>query len=80
MNNSDLFKLMVEKQHEKKKEYYNNKKQNILMKVIKNRKYKSLEKHKGDDVSKIYNALSEMGFVEEMELLDNLEICNLYER
>ena len=79
MNNTELFKLMVEKQNEQKKQYYENKKQNILMKVIKNRTYKLSQE--SEDVNKqIYNSLLEMGFIEEIEVFDNLEISNLYER
>ncbi len=77
MIDTHLFNLMVEKQNEWRKQYYENKKRKMLMKVIRNRKYKSKGNKK--DAEYINKALIEMGFIEEIEELDDLEISKLFE-
>jgi hypothetical protein len=76
MIDTHLFKLMVEKQNELRKQYYENKKRKMLMKVIRNRKYKSKGNKDAEDINK---ALIEMGFIEEIEELNDLEISKLFE-
>ncbi len=63
--NSELFKLMVEKQNEWRDQYYANKKDKRIIRTICNRKYKS----KGNkELEEIHNSLIELGLLEEVLL------------
>ena len=81
MMNSELFKLMVEKQSEWRRQYYENKRNQKIIRTICNRKYKS----KGDNsFDEIYNSLLQTGLVEEvvLEQTQSGELCfnTLYEK
>lgn len=68
MIDTQLFKLMVEKQNEWRKQYYANKRNKHIIKTVCNRRYKS----KGNkNMEEIKNALLEMGFLDELILKES---------
>lgn len=72
--NSDLLKLMIEKQNEWRKQYYADKTNKQIIRTICNRKYKS-KGNKG--LEEIHKSLSETGVLEEIILSqrESGELC-----
>ncbi len=66
-NNTDLFKLMVQKQSEWKKQYYENQKAKRLIRIICNRRYES-KSHQ--TLEQIHQELERLGFLEEVILIE----------
>jgi len=67
MNNTELFKLMVQKQSEWKKQYYENQKAKRLIRIICNRRYESKSHHTLEQIQK---ELERLGFLEEVTLIE----------
>ena len=67
MNNTELFKLMVQKQSEWKKQYYENQKAKRLIRLICNTRYESKSHH---TLKQIEKELERLGFLEEVTLIE----------
>lgn len=76
MNNTELFKLMVEKQNEWRKHYYETQKAKHLIRVICNRRYKSKSHH---TLEQIHKELERLGFLEEVILIEESNGNKYYE-
>lgn len=65
--NQEQFKRMILQQTEARKQYEADKKNNHLIRTICNRRYKSKGNH---DIKEIQKALEEMGFLDDVELVE----------
>jgi len=76
MNNTELFKLMVEKQNEWAKQYHQKQKAKHLIRVICNRRYESKSHH---SLEQIKQELERLGFLEEVILIEESNGNKYYE-
>lgn len=66
-NNTELYKLMVQKQNEWRKQYYQNQKTKQAIRIICNRRYKSKSHH---TLERIQHELEQLGFLDEVTLIE----------
>ena len=68
--NSELFKMIVEKQTEWRRRFNANKQTNLIIRTICNRKYKS----KGNkELEEIHKSLVDLGYLEEVDLVEQTD-------
>lgn len=67
MNNTELFKLMVQNQNEWRKQYYQNQKTKQVIRVICNRRYKSKSHHTLEQIQK---ELKQLGLLDEVTVIE----------
>lgn len=73
---SELFKMIIEKQNVWRKQYHANKKDKQIIRTICNRKYKS----KGNkELREIHKSLVNLGFLDEVELVEQTNGNMCYE-